>query len=406
MDELSDIVTAAQSGDQEAFGVLVSRFQRMAFAAAYASVGDTHLAEDVAQEAFLQAYCDLPTLRQPAAFPGWFRRIVFKHSDRLTRGKQMPLSPLDDALGVTCTDLDPPMIAERHAVQRRVWAEIARLPDHQRVVVMLFYLAGYSQQEIASFLDVPVSTVKKRLHDARARLMGRMLDMTHDSERVPSLPDDGFARKVQFLIAVSCGDEGEGASLLQKDRTLVTTVLTTEEWRRVEVVQHHALPMRFGSTPLHLAATYGHTALIDTLLAHGADIDADGPRGTPLHRAVLARDRVMVNLLLARGADVNAVTVHGMTPLERAVILGQDDIVKMLLAHNADSNCQDSAGRTPLHWAALHGAGDLTTCLLAHGARPDVRDATGRTPAAWAEQRGHTTVAAMLGQHKTKERAR
>ncbi len=68
-----------------AFGRLVLRFQDMAYGCAYALLGNFHLAEDAAQEAFLTAYRRLGQLRQPGAFPGWFRRIVLSQCSRLTR---------------------------------------------------------------------------------------------------------------------------------------------------------------------------------------------------------------------------------------------------------------------------------------------------------------------------------
>ena len=71
----------------EAFGQLVLRFQDMAFASAYAVLGDAYLAEDVAQDAFVSAWQKLSQLREPAAFPGWFKRIVLRQCNRLTRGK-------------------------------------------------------------------------------------------------------------------------------------------------------------------------------------------------------------------------------------------------------------------------------------------------------------------------------
>ena len=85
MEDVQSLVVKARAGDLAAFEDLVRRFQNMACGYAYARLGDFHLAEDAAQEAFIDAYRLLPDLRAPAAFAGWLRRIVFKHCDRFTR---------------------------------------------------------------------------------------------------------------------------------------------------------------------------------------------------------------------------------------------------------------------------------------------------------------------------------
>ena len=77
---------SAQAGDELAFAELVRSHQDRAVAYATAILGDYHLAEDAAQEAFVDAYRQLRSLRAPEAFGGWLRTIVFKHCDRLTRG--------------------------------------------------------------------------------------------------------------------------------------------------------------------------------------------------------------------------------------------------------------------------------------------------------------------------------
>ncbi len=118
MDTLTALVTAAQAGDLDAFGQVVGRFQHMAYAVAYAMLGDPDLAEDVVQEAFIEAYIGLPKLREPAAFPGWFRRIVLKRGDRLVRGKRPALLSLDVAGQLSSSALDPSMLAETREVQR------------------------------------------------------------------------------------------------------------------------------------------------------------------------------------------------------------------------------------------------------------------------------------------------
>ena len=68
----------------------------MAVGYASAQLRDQHLAEDAAQDAFLKAFVDLGQLHEPAAFPGWFRRIVYKHCDRIRRRRRLHLVPLEE----------------------------------------------------------------------------------------------------------------------------------------------------------------------------------------------------------------------------------------------------------------------------------------------------------------------
>lgn len=76
MEELSTLVVRVKNGDSTAYAAIVQRFQDMAVGYSYALLGDIQLAQDAAQEAFINAYFDWPSLREPAAFPGWFRQII------------------------------------------------------------------------------------------------------------------------------------------------------------------------------------------------------------------------------------------------------------------------------------------------------------------------------------------
>ena len=154
----------------EAFAELVIRFQDMAFACAYAVLGDAYLAEDVAQDAFVVAWQKLDQLRQPSAFPGWFKRIVLSQCNRRTRGRRLQIVPLDVGVKSPTTDPGPHIIAEKHELLSKVLRAIKALPDNERLVTTLFYVNGYTQADIGQFLEVPVSTVNKRLYTARQRL--------------------------------------------------------------------------------------------------------------------------------------------------------------------------------------------------------------------------------------------
>ena len=167
-------VRRAREGDAEAYAAIVRRFRDMACGYAYSLLGDFHLAEDAAQEAFVQAYRDLWMLSAPRAFPGWLKRIVFKHCDRLTRGKRAPLVPLTQAASAAGPDPDPPTAAARQEMAERVLAAVAALPKRERAVATLFYVNGYSRRTIAEFLEVPLTTVDNRLHAARKRLREKM----------------------------------------------------------------------------------------------------------------------------------------------------------------------------------------------------------------------------------------
>ncbi len=94
---MTTLVCRAQAGDRTAYDRLVWRFQDRAVGYGYSFLGDFHAAQDAAQEAFLLVFHDLPTLREPAAFPGWLRKIVFKCCDRMTRRKRPSVAPLDAA---------------------------------------------------------------------------------------------------------------------------------------------------------------------------------------------------------------------------------------------------------------------------------------------------------------------
>ena len=187
--DLKTLIVRAQAGNLKAYGELVRRFQNMAYGYAYSILGDFHLAEDVAQEAFTEAYQKLADLQTPRAFSGWFRRIVFKYCDRLRRGKTLEMVSLDAALDMASKTPGPDELTERREVRTQVIDMIRSLPEKEREVTTLYYMNELSQKEVAAFLEVPVTTVKNRLYASRARLKQRMLNMVNESLNAFPLPE-------------------------------------------------------------------------------------------------------------------------------------------------------------------------------------------------------------------------
>ena len=208
----------------------------MAVGYGFSILGDFHLAEDAAQSAFVQAYRDLPLLRQPAAFSSWLRKLVFKHCDRLTRGKRPTTVALELGLSIQSEKPGPAEIVEGYQMQSLLHKAIQTLPEHQRQVIALFYISDYPQNKIAAFLDLPVTAVKKRLHDARKQLKERILSMVQEDlqENRPS-KDNQFVDKVLELIEPKKEEHSEAiyALLEHPDHPL------TQQWRQGRLAHSH-----------------------------------------------------------------------------------------------------------------------------------------------------------------------
>lgn len=159
------------------FDRAVAAWRGNAIAVAYARLGDHHLAQDAAQMAFVAAFQNLRKLRDPAAFPAWLRRITISQCHRITRKHRIPERSLDsNAIEVAAGGPDPGSVCERRDLHRRLQTEVAALPAAQRIAVRLYYSGNCSTAGIARQLDLPLTTVKKRLHDARRRLRQRMAE--------------------------------------------------------------------------------------------------------------------------------------------------------------------------------------------------------------------------------------
>jgi DNA-directed RNA polymerase specialized sigma24 family protein len=123
----SGLIAQVKLGDNRAYEPIVRHFQDMAVAYGYATLGDWQLAEDAAQEAFIAAYCELPALRDPQAFPGGFRRIVIKQIDRIRR-RRPRYRVLDGLSKVAANQHNPSEVAEQQELHDSIVNAIRSLP--------------------------------------------------------------------------------------------------------------------------------------------------------------------------------------------------------------------------------------------------------------------------------------
>jgi RNA polymerase sigma factor (sigma-70 family) len=169
--EIAELVTGCRNGHSAAFGPLVQLFQNAGYAIAVSMVHDAHDAEDLLQDAFVSAYCKLGQLSDPAAFPGWFRSIVVAQCRDWLRQRGVRQRYAEDARtrGLADGGAARPHQEERLA-QQHIWKQVFALAEPNRSAALLHYLSGFSQREIAAFLQVPQSTVNGRLQQARKAL--------------------------------------------------------------------------------------------------------------------------------------------------------------------------------------------------------------------------------------------
>ena len=173
----ADLIQRVLDGDQDAFTTLVNKYQKSVHALVWRKIGDFHIAEELTQDVFLKAYKRLSTLKRPEHFPGWLYVIATRHSVSWLRKKQVPIRSLDtistDELEEACYAQYEVVRNETAAIEQRrelVKRLLNKLPESERTVVTLYYLAEMSGAEISQFLGVSPNTVRSRLHRARQRL--------------------------------------------------------------------------------------------------------------------------------------------------------------------------------------------------------------------------------------------
>jgi RNA polymerase sigma-70 factor (ECF subfamily) len=157
------LVDLAMAGNEEAFATLARASGDRLLAVAYRILRDVGLAEDAVQQTLVTAWRQLPSLRDPDRFEAWLHRLLvhacYAEGRRAKRSiGYVRVLPIDLAGGSD----EYAAVAQRDELDR----VFPRLPPEQRVVIVFHYYLGLSHQEIADHLEIPLGTVKSRLHTA------------------------------------------------------------------------------------------------------------------------------------------------------------------------------------------------------------------------------------------------
>ena len=165
------------TGEEEAFSLLVQKYQKRIHALAWRKIGDYHIAQEITQDTFIQVYKNLSELKNPKLFDGWLFVITNNLCKNWLERNKDTMPFLED---VSIEERNRTYYTQYQSEQRMTeirehYREVAKkllekLPESERTVITLYYLSEMSVKDIGNFLGVSANTIKSRLHRARNRL--------------------------------------------------------------------------------------------------------------------------------------------------------------------------------------------------------------------------------------------
>lgn len=175
----AELVAACVGGDRNAFGPIVERYQRLLCSLAYSATGNLGASEDVAQEAFIEAWKQLRSLREPEKLRPWLCGILRHKIGRLRRSDGREPSheaaPIKEAQDMNSSEEPAAQLVMRKEEQALLWSELERVPALYREPLVLYYREHGSVEHVAAALDLSEDVVKQRLARGRKILQERVL---------------------------------------------------------------------------------------------------------------------------------------------------------------------------------------------------------------------------------------
>lgn len=180
-----DLARLAQQGNQDAFALLVTRYEKQIFSLAYRLVGDYDEAADMAQEAFLRIYQMLHRYDPEKKFFSWMYRVAQNTCLNALNRRPSNVVPVeraeeyfsDTTAGETA---EPEKDYLNREIRRNIDRAIAELPDNYRDIIYLRYIEDLSYQQIADTLSLPVSTIETRLFRGKKLLQQKLVSLMGD----------------------------------------------------------------------------------------------------------------------------------------------------------------------------------------------------------------------------------
>ncbi len=406
-----DLIRQVLDGDQGAFTTLVNKYQKSVHALVWRKIGDFHIAEEITQDVFLKVYKRLSTLKRPELFPGWLYVIATRDCVSWLRKKELPTKSLD---AMSTAQLEEICYAQHEADRSEAAAIehqrecvkrlLQKLPESERTVVTLYYLAEMKSEEISTFLGVSSNTIRSRLRRARERLEKeeRMIQEVLGNFQIPTNLTENIMREIAkirpaspsvskpwipwglsfastVLVILMVGMGPQALSRFQQPYNLDATSEMTIELVDAPVVQVSARKSdaltRFGNadTPGKNREFGFHTEALLVAAAHAEETDlpaakpqwiqTKGPGGVSRAGLFLTSDRTLYAIAktglyrLTEAADAwSFVSASGPNQEFNPVMAEHDDTLYLLtsnelLVSTDEGKTWNSLGARPEGWA-------------------------------------------------------
>jgi RNA polymerase sigma factor (sigma-70 family) len=205
----AELVALARGGDKTAFGHLIKRHQTLALRLAQKMIGRADIAQELVQEAFLQAYLSLDRLRDDDRFQSWLCGIVLNVCRTHIRHQKINFLSFEEIMGGSKVDVDifasaspsPMKVAQEQELYDLVLEAVNSLSHKNRSTILLFYFEQLTIYEISALLDSSVTAVKGRLHKARKQLKDKLLPLDIEDSSVVLTP-----QRIEPMIQVTVAD--------------------------------------------------------------------------------------------------------------------------------------------------------------------------------------------------------
>ncbi|MBL8065694.1 MAG: sigma-70 family RNA polymerase sigma factor [Chthonomonadaceae bacterium] len=180
------LIRQCQGGDRSAFDTLVRQYEAKAYQYAFRLTHDPDEAADVVAEAFVRVYNAIGNFRSQSAFGTWLYRILTNcYLDQKKKNKSRFTTSLESNVQLDSGEVErqfeddspgPDQELERSAREAAIQGALAKMPDYQRAMLVMYHVENLSYEDIAEALDLPLGTVKSRLNRARIALREQLAE--------------------------------------------------------------------------------------------------------------------------------------------------------------------------------------------------------------------------------------